>query len=136
MGNVISYKQYLANKPQYRLIVYCSQTNNDAATSINHLLAQELLKLGTRMRSMQMEKCLVRVLQSLPENPIVSGIDVMFNPNYAIDVMKVLTSAYKQHPFSLIWPGTCDGYVLAYAEDGFRDFKEYEISDYDIVCVR
>ena len=69
-------------------------------------MAEELLKLRPRQRSLQMEKCLIDVLKRLPENAVVKDIDVLFNPGYTVDVLKVLISAYKQRPFRLIWSGT------------------------------
>ena len=88
------------------------------------------------MRSLQMEKCLVEVLKQFPENAVVKDVDVLFNPHYKVDVLKVLIAAYKQHPFSLIWPGTYKNGKLVYSEEGYPDYQVYEISDYDIICVR
>ena len=62
-------------------------------------------------------------------------IDVMFNPAYKIDVLKVLVSAYKQKPYSLVWPGIYSDGKLMYSEEGYPDYRVYEIQDYDIMCV-
>ena len=80
-----------------------------------------------------MEKCLINVLNHLPENPLIKDIDVMFNPTYAVDVLQVLINTYKRKQYSLIWPGTLKDECLIYAEEGYRDYKTYNISDYDIV---
>ena len=43
--------------------------------------------------------------------------------------------ANKRHPFSLVWSGRYDDNRLLYSEEDLADYKAYEISDYDIVCV-
>ena len=80
---------------------------------------------------MQLEKCFVKVLESLPEQPIIKDIDVLFNPAYKVDVMKLLSSAYKQKQFSLVWPGSYADGKLTYSEEGYPDYRVYEINDYE-----
>lgn len=135
MGTTITKISFAANQIMYRLTVDCSKSNTDQAISISKSLSEELLNVRPRMRSMQMEKCLLNVLNKLPEDPMIKDIDVMFNPAYAIDVLHVLTSAYKQKTFSLVWPGTYRNGFLVYAEEGYRDYKAFDIIDYDIVCM-
>ena len=59
----------------------------------------------------------------------------MFNPVYKVDVIRILMEANKRHPFTLIWSGRYDDGRLIYSEEDLADYKTYEISDYDIVCV-
>ena len=75
------------------------------------------------------------MLQNLPKQPIVKDIDVLFNPVYKVDVMKMLVSAYKKEHFSLVWPGNYADGKLTYSEEGYPDYRVYEINDYDIMCV-
>lgn len=84
---------------------------------------------------MRLANCFQKVLDSLPDWPIVKDIDVMFNPNYQVDVMKILISAYKHKPYSLIWPGSYANGKLTYGEENYPDYRVYEISDYDVMCV-
>lgn len=120
-----------------RLIIY--QTALDADKEkvfpVNKALAAELIKCKPMRRTMQLEKCFVKVLESLPEQPIIKDIDVLFNPAYKVDVMKLLSSAYKQKQFSLVWPGTFSDGKLIYSEEGYPDYRVYEIKDYDIMYV-
>ncbi len=106
-----------------------------SAISINKQLAEELRKLKPSRRTMQLEKCFNRILDSLPEKAIIKDIDVMFNPAYKVDVIRILVEANKRHPFSLIWSGRYDDNRLLYSEEEFADYKAYEISNYDLVCV-
>ena len=137
MGTVIDLRQLAAQKNLYRLIIYANGTydQEDSAISINKRLAEELRKLKSTRRTMQLEKCFNRILDSLPERAVVKDIDVMFNPAYRVDVIRMLVEANKRHPFSLIWSGRYDDNRLLYSEEELTDYKAFEISDYDILCV-
>lgn len=134
--NVISKSSPMAKQSFYRLVIDASGEQDADAHSLNKALAEELLKLRPRQRSLQMERCLVEVLKRLPENAVVKDIDVLFNPGYTVDVLKVLISAYKQRPFRLIWSGTFRDSKLIYSEEGNPDYKTYDVSDYDIICIQ
>ena len=59
----------------------------------------------------------------------------MFNPDYKVDVLKILMAARKRKKYSMIWPGKCENGKLIYGEEGFSDYKIYDVEDYDITCV-
>lgn len=67
--NIISKSSPMAKQTFYRLVIDCSGEQSVEAHSLNKALAEELLKLRPRQRSLQMEKCLVNVLEELPDNP-------------------------------------------------------------------
>lgn len=135
MGIVVEARKLHSTADMFRLLIYTNILQDSSACSINKPMAEELLKLKANRRTMQFDKCFSRVLNSLPANPTIKDIDVMFNPAYEVDVLKVLVSAYKQKPFSLIWPGKYEDGKLIYSAEGFPDYKVYDINDYDIVCV-
>ena len=137
MGTVIDLRQLAAQKNLYRLIIYANGTydQEDSAISINKRLAEELRKLKPTRRTMQLEKCFNKILDSLPEKVVIKDIDVMFNPAYKVDVIRILVEANKRHPFSLVWSGRYDDNRLIYGEEELADYKSFEISDHDIVCV-
>jgi len=137
MGTVIDLHHLAAQNNLYRLVVYTKGTYRQEhdAISVNKQLAEELRKLKPSRRTMQMDKCFNKILESLPENSVIKDIDVMFNPAYRVDVIRILIEANKRHPFSVIWPGSYDDNRLLYSEEGLTDYKAFEISDYDIVCV-
>lgn len=118
-------------------IIYCrcDKATSDSAVSINLLLAKFLDNLKPRRRTMQLENCLNQVLEQLPENPVIKDFDVMFNPEYRVDVLKVLVLACKKRPFSAIWPGDFGDGKLFYAEEGYKDYCAFNIENYDVTCV-
>lgn len=137
MGAAINLRQLTTQQNMYRLIIYANDTYDQeaSAVSINKKLAEELRNLKPMRRTMQMEKCFNKILDSLPEKVVIKDIDVMFNPAYRVDVIRILVEANKRHPFSLVWSGRYDDNRLLYGEEGLADYKSFEISDYDIVCV-
>jgi hypothetical protein len=46
-----------------------------------------------------------------------------------------MSAVGKSKPFQVIWPGRfADGYLI-YAEEGFRDYKVFEVNKYDVTVV-
>lgn len=137
MGTVINLRQLALQQNMYRLIIYANGAYDQegSSVSINKRLADELRKIKPTRRTMQLEKCFNKVLDSLPDRIVIKDIDVMFNPAYRVDVIRILVEANKRHPFSLVWSGRYDDNRLLYGEEDLDDYKVFEISDYDIVCV-
>ena len=137
MGSTITQQQYSGLTNMYRLVIFTNDTYEQKlnAVSINKRLAEELRKLKPTRRTMQLEKCFNKILDSLPEKVVIKDIDVMFNPAYRVDVIRILVETNKRHPFSLVWSGRYDDNRLLYGEEDLADYKAFEISDYDIVCV-
>lgn len=98
-------------------------------------MAEQLLKLKPSRRTMQLEKCFLKAIATLPEESVIKDIDVLFNPDYKVDVIKLLISANKQRAFSIIWPGEFRDGKLIYSQENYPDYKSFPISDYDIYCV-
>ena len=137
MGTTINEGQFNAQDGIYRLVIYTNPNCIKAqeAIPINKLLAEALIKLRPRQRTIQLESCLQRIVSKLPVDCAIKDFDVMFNPEYKIDVIKILIELNKRHPLSVIWPGKCANNCLIYSEEQFADYKVYQINDYDILCV-
>lgn len=119
-------------------IIFCKPPQEiiDMAVPVNILLSKELKKQGTAMmRTMRMEQNFIEVLNTLEENPVISEFDVMFNPDYQMDVLKVMISVCKKKQFCAIWPGRYEAGKLYYAEENYRDYKVYDIANYDVTVI-
>lgn len=139
MGKIIQYSRLSKQNSNgiMKPLIFCNfkYCEEGRTFAINQALAEELIKIKPEKRSMRLIMCFDRVLSKLPDNAMIKDFDVMFNPCYQVDVLQLFIAEYRKKPFSVLWPGKLEDGKLIYAEDGYSDHKEYEISEYDITCV-
>lgn len=139
MGKIIISDDFFYNNQEGLLkpIIYCCSDENfeQECVSISFKLSKELEKINANRRTMQLEKSFCKVISDLPNDVVIKDIDVMFNPAYKVDILKILISAYKKKKFSVKWPGTYIDGKLIYGEEGYLDYKVYNVCDYDITCI-
>ena len=118
-------------------IIYCcpDKATVDSAVPMNHALAEKLSALKPKRRTMRLAACFEEILETLPDNVVIKDFDVMFNPDYKVDVLKIMVYVCKRKPFSIIWPGKYEDGKLFYAEDGCQDFKVFSVEEYDVTCI-
>ena len=120
-----------------RLLVYLKKIKEIVEPqSISREMADELLACKPERRSIKLEQIFNKVLDRYPDGVTIKDIDVMFNPDYKVDVLKILIAARKRKRYSVVWPGRLEDGKLIYGEEGYPDYKVYQIADYDITCVR
>ena len=120
-----------------RLLVYFKTIQEmQEPKSVGREIAEELLACRPNRRSMKLEQIFHSVLDRYPDGVTIKDIDVMFNPEYKVDVLKILIAVRKRKRYSVIWPGRYEDGKLIYGEEGYSDYKVYKIADYDITCVR
>ena len=139
MGRAISERQFLRRRQTsyQRPLVFCCEPDGiaDNVVSLNVPIAKRLSEISPSMRSIRLEQCFNAVLSALPDDVVIRDIDVLFNPEYQIDVLTLLVSAYRKHRFDIIWPGRYEDGQLVYAEEGFADHRTYDIENYDLTCI-
>lgn len=119
-----------------RLLIYMKVIKKiHEPKSVSKPLADALLACKPNRRSIKLEQIFCSVLDTFPDGVVIKDIDVMFNPDYKVDVLKILMAARKRKRYSVIWPGRCENGKLVYGEDGYPDYKTYDIENYDITCV-
>lgn len=137
MGKVIELKSLSDEDAMLsRLLIYIKVISNiNEPKSVSKPLAEALLACKPNRRSIKLEQMFNNVLDTYPDGVVIRDIDVMFNPDYKVDVLKILMAARKRKKYSVIWPGKCENGKLIYGEEGFSDYKIYDVEDYDITCV-
>ena len=137
MGMVIELKSLSDEDAMLsRLLIYMKAISNiNEPKSVSKPLAEALLACKPNRRSIKLEQMFNNVLDTFPDGVVIRDIDVMFNPDYKVDVLKILMAARKRKKYSVIWPGKCENGKLIYGEEGFSDYKIYDVEDYDITCV-
>lgn len=138
MGTVIDIEQASDEKAMIsRLLVYFNGIQKiEEPKSVSKEIADELVLCKPNRRSMKLQQIFNSVLDRYPDGVTIKDIDVLFNPEYQIDVLKILIEARKRKKFSVIWPGKYEDGKLVYAEEGFPDYKVYKLDDYDITYVK
>ena len=139
MGRIIQHRllQSESQAGLMRPIIYCHEKYCEdlQKVALNEKLATLLIKIKPERRTLKVERCFQKAIADVPENSCIRDFDVLFNPAYKIDVLQLLTVANRSKPFSVLWPGTVIDGKLVYAEDGYADYKEYDVEQYDITCV-
>lgn len=139
MGVVISKRDLRAldKTKLMRPLIYCNPDKEieERAVSLNVPLAKKLVAIDPKRRTLRMERCVQQMLGGLPADAIIKDFDVLFNPEYEVDILRILIAQYRIKPFEVIWPGRYENGKLMYAEEGYRDYMVFEIDKYDITCV-
>ncbi len=138
MGTIIEFHQVADEEAMLsRLLVYMKAIQKMLEPkSISKELADGLLACKSNRRSMKLEQIFNTVLDKYPDGVTIKDIDVMFHPEYKVDVLKILVSARKRKKYSVIWPGRFEDGKLVYGEEDYPDYKVYGIEDYDIAFVK
>ena len=138
MGTIIEFHQVADEQAMLnRLLIYMKAIKKmTEPQSVSKELADELLACKPNRRSMKLEQIFNKVLDRYPDGVTIKDIDVMFNPEYQVDVLKILIEARKRKKYSVIWPGRFEDGKLIYAEEGYPDYKVYEMANSDITCGR
>ena len=141
MANVMEWYKFSLDNTSglMKPIIFCTSSEIEElseAYSMNIPIAKELQKSGSSMmRTMKMESILSSIISKLGDNPIIKDIDVMFNPDYQLDVLRTLMNVSKRKSFMVVWPGTHKDGKLIYAQEGYSDYKSFDLNDYDITVV-
>lgn len=70
------------------------------------------------------------------EHFMITNIDILFNPEYNIDVLGCFTNISRNKKMIILWPGEYDSGILSYALPGYTDYKRYILKDYNIILLR
>ena len=139
MGIVISKRDLsvIDKTKLMRPLIYCNPDKEieERAVSLNVPLAKKLVAIAPKRRTLRMERCVQQVLGGLSADAIIKDFEVLFNPEYEVDILRILIAQYRIKPFDVIWPGRYENGKLIYAEEEYRDYKIFEINKYDITCV-
>ena len=139
MGMILTAGKFSIMPPDLlqKPLIFCNPNKEmkTNAVSINIEMAKKLSTIRPNRRAMRMDQCFQEILYELPDNVVIKNFDVMFNPDYEMDVLRIMVTTAKTKPFSLIWPGKFEEGKLIYAEEGFLDYKVFDVSKYDVTCI-
>lgn len=139
MGKQISKYEYQTHGADglMKPIIFCfpDEEQKRDAVALNVSVAEMLVKVKPQRRSFKIPSIIDTVIASLPPKSMIKDFDVLFNPEYQIDVLQLLITACRKNEFAILWPGTYSEGKLIYAETGYADFKIFNLEKYDVTCI-
>lgn len=135
MGAVIKRRDLLAviEQAQQGLFVLDPKVTvpvNAPVMNIGLVLGERLYKAKVDGLSVNIPIELDTILGEDYHDIILENTDILFTPEYELDVLKLLLQVGRNQRLFILWPGEIDGVKLTYSEPGRFDFKEYIIKDY------
>ena len=95
------------------------------------------LRLGERMYKAKADGSSVNIANEIDaildegkRDFTLENTDILFSPEYEMDVIRLLLQVGRNQRLYMQWPGDINGEKLTYSEPRRFDFKEYNIKDY------
>jgi len=78
-----------------------------------------------------------KIRKIIPNNdPIyLTDYEMLFDPRYELDVLRLFIEISRKNRLIVKWCGKGTEDYLSYAEQGFADYKQFKVSDYDVAIV-
>ena len=135
MGTVIKRRDFLAVIEQERqglfiLVPKVIVPLTAPVVNIGLMLGERLYKAKAYGPPVNIANELDAILGEEHRDMILANTDILFSPEYEMDVIKLLLQLGRNQRFYMQWPGEITGEKLTYSEPGRFDFKEYNIKDY------
>ena len=135
MGTTIRRRDFPAVIKQARQGVFVLAPNvtvpvNAFVVNVGLLLGEKMFILKTEGSSISITRELDDILGEEHHDILLTNTDILFAPEYGLDVIKLLLQLGRNRRFYLPWPGVLVGERLTYSEPNRFDFKEYNVKDY------
>lgn len=145
MGEIVSARKITA-KDLFKLIppiILCSSRpdfegaileNGYKPISLNRQLASSLVGLDIKDIRLNLTD---RIREILPKNDSVylTDYEMLFDPRYELDILRLFIEISRKNKLIIKWCGKATEKILSYAEPGYADYRQYKVSDYNIVIV-
>lgn len=70
------------------------------------------------------------------EHTLVKNLDMLFNPEYKLNVLKYFINLSRNRLIFLEWPGKLKNRELEYSEINYSDYQKYNIDNYKIALIK
>ena len=137
--------EMLSRQPNGIPMILCSAYSRDlckffdaryVTVSLNVKLSSALMKYQPENRYLEVLTELQQILIECGEAILLTDYEMLFDPRYKLDVMKVFCDFSKQMRLAIIWCGRCFEDVLEYSEQQYPDYHRYEIAKYNVICLK
>lgn len=146
MGYVVGIREFneLLIKDDNKVIVLCGNYNSIKRAfngfkiiSLGAMLSDKLIRYPIERRNSILIKEMDNILLNNNDKKLfIKDIDILFNPDYKLDVLKYFYGLARVKKVVIEWNGIIANSYLQYSEVGYLDYKRYSINKYDIICVK
>lgn len=108
---------------------------SDEIISLNLILAENLLNYHVDERPDVVHTEVMNILTESKTLLLLKDFEMLFDPRYKIDVVKLIVEVSRRRKIVALWPGTLNESTLVYASIESPDYQVFGINNYDIICV-
>ncbi len=135
MGTIIKRQDFLTVIKQTVQGVFVLAPNvtvpvNASVVNAGLLLSERMLRVKTEGLSTSITSELDNIIDEDHGDILLANTDILFAPEYGLDVIKLLLQLGRNQRLYLVWPGEIIGERLTYSEPSRFDYKEYNLKDY------
>ena len=110
------------------------ESANYKVFQLNEPISKALLDYSPDERPTRVEAVFKKTLNT--DSPIlIKNFEMLFDPNYHLDVLKVFCELARQFRIAIIWCGTFHDNVLEFAEPDYSDYHSYHVDQYTVYCI-
>lgn len=136
MGVIIDRRYFKAQRQSMSRALFVLESDKqlpaDAAIiNVSLTLAETLQGILPRMRPNALQPKLEALIAGQPKDVILDRIDILFDPAWDVDVLKLLLAVGRNRRLYLLWPGSIAEGMLRYSQPGYADHHIYQIDKYD-----
>jgi len=100
------------------------------------VVSKRLLSLDKDLRKQAVADMVKEAIRNTRSGRVVvDNIDLLFSPEYSLDVIKLFIMAANNKNLIILWEGTFKDGMVTYSEPGFGDYHIYEIDNYNAYCI-
>lgn len=103
---------------------------------LNQSLAEMLIEMHVEERQGAVIEKVQSLLSEQGPTVLIKEFEMLFDPRYQLDVLKLFCDLSRQRRIAVLWCGTFRENRLEFAEPGFPDFQSYNINQYTLYCVQ
>lgn len=135
MGTTIRRRDFPTVIKQTRQGVFVLASNvtvpvNTSVVNVGLLLSDRMLSVKIEGLTTSISSELDDILDEEQSDILLTNTDILFTPEYGLDVIRLLLQLSRNQRLYLQWPGELTGERLTYSEPSRFDFKEYNVKDY------
>ena len=108
---------------------------NRENVSLNLLLAERLAPIPPQQRPLRVMDELKSILYKDSTPLLLERYEMLFSPAWRLNVLKIFADIARIRPIYVSWPGQCKNGYLTYAEPDDPEYRNYRITDYDVIVV-